>query len=231
MSLSHKLCKIEECGQADISNMAMTLPTTFLLSPTDGDTSSLYSATGSNAARDSGTDIRFPQEYVIPAGETVRIGLGVRACCLRGLPWGLTARSCRTNDLVSWLTILVYCIGSLLFGLRMFFLLAIIHYLVRTRPMPFMLYTRSSIGKTPLMLANSVGLIDVGYRGELKVQLYNRSSKAYTVRKGDALFQLVAPDAAPATYRLAEPPETRVYFAKTTRGESGFGSTGTQGKQ
>merc|ERR1711963_1038953 len=38
---------------------------------------------------------------------------------------------------------------------------------------PFMLFTRSSVSKTPLRLANPPGLIDPTYRGELKVALDN----------------------------------------------------------
>ena len=32
----------------------------------------------------------------------------------------------------------------------------------------YYLYPRSSISKTPLILANSVGIIDSGYRGNIK---------------------------------------------------------------
>lgn len=37
-----------------------------------------------------------------------------------------------------------------------------------------LLYPRSSIYKTPLMLVNSVGIIDAGYRGEIHVPIYHR---------------------------------------------------------
>ena len=39
------------------------------------------------------------------------------------------------------------------------------------RPTGCLLYPRSSLSKTPYMLANSVGVIDAGYRGEVKAVL------------------------------------------------------------
>jgi dUTP diphosphatase len=39
----------------------------------------------------------------------------------------------------------------------------------------YYMYPRSSIYKTPLILANSVGIIDAGYTGELKAPMWNRN--------------------------------------------------------
>ena len=39
------------------------------------------------------------------------------------------------------------------------------------RPTGCLLYPRSSLSKTPFMLANSVGVIDAGYRGEVLAKL------------------------------------------------------------
>ena len=47
---------------------------------------------------------------------------------------------------------------------------------------------RSSISKTPLRLANSIGLIDGGYRGEL--MLCDNVEGALYGRKGKRLFQM-----------------------------------------
>ena len=84
----------------------------------------------------------------------------------------------------------------------------------------YFLMPRSSISKTPLRLANSIGLIDGGYRGELMAMCDNIKSDSYTVEKGQRLFQIVACDCSPITYELVED------LSDTTRGTGGFGSTG-----
>jgi dUTP pyrophosphatase len=84
----------------------------------------------------------------------------------------------------------------------------------------YYLFPRSSISKTPLRMANSIGLIDSGYRGEIMAVCDNIKSDAYTVKKGQRLFQLVATDSSPIKYELVEDLEM------TTRGTGGFGSTG-----
>ena len=85
----------------------------------------------------------------------------------------------------------------------------------------YYLFPRSSISKTPLRMSNSIGLIDGGYRGEIMAMCDNIKTERHTVKKGQRLFQLVATDSSPITYELTESLEM------TTRGEGGFGSTGT----
>ena len=84
----------------------------------------------------------------------------------------------------------------------------------------YYLFPRSSISKTPLRMANSIGLIDGGYRGEIMAMCDNIKSEAYIAEKGQRLFQLVATDSSPIHYELVEELEM------TTRGTGGFGSTG-----
>ena len=84
----------------------------------------------------------------------------------------------------------------------------------------YYLFPRSSISKTPLRMANSIGLIDGGYRGEIMAMCDNIKTECHTVKKGQRLFQLVATDSSPITYELVESLEM------TTRGTGGFGSTG-----
>ena len=84
----------------------------------------------------------------------------------------------------------------------------------------YYLFPRSSISKTPLRMANSIGLIDGGYRGEIMAICDNIKSEVYTAEKGQRLFQLVATDSSPIQYELVEELEM------TTRGTGGFGSTG-----
>lgn len=84
----------------------------------------------------------------------------------------------------------------------------------------YYLYPRSSISKTPLMLANSVGIVDLSYRGQILSKVRNLSAEPYTVKKGTSLFQLCCPNLKPFT-------EIRFVsnLDKTERGSGGFGST------
>jgi dUTP pyrophosphatase len=83
----------------------------------------------------------------------------------------------------------------------------------------YYLYPRSSLSKTPLRLANSVGIIDAGYRGTLKAAVDNRSTEDYIIKKGDRLFQVCMPTLEPFEVRFAN------VERETERGEGGFGST------
>jgi dUTP pyrophosphatase len=75
--------------------------------------------------------------------------------------------------------------------------------------------------KQGLTLANSPGLIDAGYRGEVVVSAVNLDrTQAVKVARGDRIAQLVIvaiPVVAPAWVDELPP---------STRGEDGFGSTG-----
>ena len=84
----------------------------------------------------------------------------------------------------------------------------------------YYLYPRSSISKTPIRMANSVGIIDAGYRGELKVCLDNHSSESYIIQKNTRLFQICSADLKPFNFELVEE------LNDTDRGEGGIGSTG-----
>ncbi len=85
---------------------------------------------------------------------------------------------------------------------------------------PYYLIPRSSISKTPLRMANSIGLIDGGYRGEIMAAVDNIRDKPFTVEPGQRLFQLVAMNGSPITFELVEE------LTDTSRGSGGFGSTG-----
>ena len=84
----------------------------------------------------------------------------------------------------------------------------------------YYLYPRSSISKTPLIMANSVGIIDHSYRGNIMAKVYNTSNKEFTVKKGERLFQLCMPTLEPFTVEFVDELDT------TERGTGGFGSTG-----
>ena len=86
----------------------------------------------------------------------------------------------------------------------------------------YYLYPRSSMGaKTPLRLSNSVGIIDAGYRGEIKGIVDNLDKEQdYCIRAGTRLFQLCSPVLGPISFEMANT------LSETARGEGGFGSTG-----
>jgi dUTPase len=94
---------------------------------------------------------------------------------------------------------------------------------------PYQLVSRSSIGKTPLTLANAVGIIDRGYVGTLKVAIHNGSPEPHEVKRGDSLFQLVLPSLVPVPVHLVG--LGHAYFAEdaSLRGSGGLGSTGAGG--
>jgi dUTP pyrophosphatase len=69
-------------------------------------------------------------------------------------------------------------------------------------------------------LLNTPGLIDAGYRGEIKVLLINHDRAVATVARGDRIAQLVVLRVEPA--ELVEVEELPL----SDRGTSGFGSTG-----
>jgi len=84
----------------------------------------------------------------------------------------------------------------------------------------YYLYARSSISKTPLMLANHVGVIDMSYRGSIIAALRNIGTEPYVISKGDRLVQICAADLQPLGCKLVEG------LDETERGVGGFGSTG-----
>jgi dUTPase len=95
----------------------------------------------------------------------------------------------------------------------------------------YYLYPRSSIVKTPLRIANSVGIIDSGYRGEITavVDKHDAANDWKTVlkrdcKKLDRLFQICAPGLTPFHVELVY--QESQLSASTERGSGGFGSTG-----
>jgi dUTP pyrophosphatase len=84
----------------------------------------------------------------------------------------------------------------------------------------FWLMPRSSISKTPLRMANSLGLIDPTYRGNLIAAIENTSDALYALEKGTRIVQVCLPSLMPFTLTKVE------HLTDTDRGAGGFGSTG-----
>jgi dUTP pyrophosphatase len=107
-------------------------------------------------------------------------------------------------------------------------------------PVGYYMYPRSSISKTPLSLANSVGIIDSGYRGHLIAKFNIRhfgngvgtgggggssggtdDVNEFSVEPYSRLCQICTPDLSPLSHiQIVDS------LTSTTRGDGGFGSTG-----
>jgi dUTP pyrophosphatase len=76
--------------------------------------------------------------------------------------------------------------------------------------------------KHGIAMPNAPGTVDEDYRGELQVILMNTGTEPFVVERGMRIAQAVV---APVTRGLWRQVET---LPATSRGESGFGSTGTR---
>lgn len=94
----------------------------------------------------------------------------------------------------------------------------------RISPCAFNIHPRSSISKTPLMLANHTGIIDSGYRGSLigAFRLLPVSNDTtYVVEKNTRLIQVCHPSLCPIYVICSSTND----LSSSLRGEGGFGSS------
>ena len=92
------------------------------------------------------------------------------------------------------------------------------------RYISYYMYPRSSISKTSIRLANSVGIIDSGYRGNLCAAVDNiKDHEVACAEKHQRYFQICSPTLDPLIVKLVDDMSV---FETTTRGSGGFGSTG-----
>ena len=103
--------------------------------------------------------------------------------------------------------------------------------------LPYYLYPRSSISKTALRMANSVGIIDAGYRGPLigvfdipycslsttLGDIYDGSPPKIILNEQSRVLQVCSNDLSPFRVELVQNIED---LQTTWRGDGGFGSTG-----
>ena len=87
----------------------------------------------------------------------------------------------------------------------------------------FWLAPRSSIWKSNVRQANSLGVIDRSYRGVLMGAVLTNTNDSVQIPGGSRLFQVLAPDMGHIS-RVRILPES--YLDSTSRGTGGFGSTG-----
>lgn len=71
-----------------------------------------------------------------------------------------------------------------------------------------------------ITLANSPGIIDPGYRGEIRCKLVNLSDKPYTIRPFERIAQLVFLPVINALFAEVDS------LPESERGDSGYGSSG-----
>ena len=83
-----------------------------------------------------------------------------------------------------------------------------------------LVFPRSGLASKGITLANSVGVIDSDYRGEIQLAMVNNSANTVQLNAGDRVAQIVF---LPVTQF---PFVIQTTLDSTTRGTGGFGSTG-----
>jgi dUTP pyrophosphatase len=81
-----------------------------------------------------------------------------------------------------------------------------------------LVFPRSSIANTHLTLSNSVGVIDSGYRGEIKAKFRKGGSKGYKV--GERIAQLIIMPYPEVTFEEVDE------LSESDRGTGSYGSSG-----
>ena len=76
--------------------------------------------------------------------------------------------------------------------------------------------------KNGVTLANSIGVIDSDYRGEISVVLINHGAEPFEVRRGDRIAQMMFVPVYTAAFLPVEE------LDETDRGAGGFGHTGVK---
>ena len=87
----------------------------------------------------------------------------------------------------------------------------------------FYMAPRSSIWKSGVTMANSMGIIDRSYRGELMGACLPIAGSTVNIKEGDRLFQILAPD---MDHIRGVNVKSYAELDETRRGSGGFGSTG-----
>ncbi len=81
---------------------------------------------------------------------------------------------------------------------------------------------RSGLGiKHGIVLANTIGVIDSDYQGEIQIGLFNRSNTPYTIEPGERICQMLFMPVVQAELVMVEQ-----FSQESQRGSGGFGHTG-----
>lgn len=82
------------------------------------------------------------------------------------------------------------------------------------------LVSRSSLAMNGIIVANSPGIVDADYRGEVKIMLKNISDRMFSISKHDRIAQGVVVRVVRSSIEAVS------FLSDTKRGNGGFGSTG-----
>lgn len=81
---------------------------------------------------------------------------------------------------------------------------------------------RSGLGiKHGIVLANTIGVIDSDYQGEIKIGIRNQGSEPYSIQPGERVCQMLFMPVVQASLRVVEE-----FSEESARGTGGFGHTG-----
>lgn len=81
---------------------------------------------------------------------------------------------------------------------------------------------RSGLGiKHGIVLANTIGVIDSDYQGEIGIGIYNRGTAAYTIQPGERICQMMFVPVTQVALSLVDE-----FSQESSRGAGGFGHTG-----
>ncbi len=89
-----------------------------------------------------------------------------------------------------------------------------------------LLFGRSGNGQRGIGITHGVGVIDAGFRGEIKVCLYNMGDEDFVIEKGDRIAQLMI---IPVPFTWFMELDEELFderFSESSRGTAGYGSTG-----
>jgi dUTP pyrophosphatase len=85
-----------------------------------------------------------------------------------------------------------------------------------------LLVPRSGLGiKHGIVLANTIGVIDSDYQGEIGIGVHNRSATTYTVEPGERICQMMFVPVTQVTLAVVDE-----FSIDSERGAGGFGHTG-----
>ena len=74
------------------------------------------------------------------------------------------------------------------------------------------------------LITAEAGVVDSGYRGIVKVLLFNHSEEVFSVKIGDRIAHVVFMEKSDVNFQMVR---SREMLDKSVRNEGGFGSTGT----
>lgn len=89
-----------------------------------------------------------------------------------------------------------------------------------------LLLPRSGLGKKGIVLANTVGLIDSDYQGQVMAAVKNTGNEAFLIAPLDRIGQMIFAPVIHPEFEIVDS-----FTDATVRGEGGFGSTGVDAKQ